>query len=998
MVGTPISRRKRRASSSEESTRDYASPSPDAQQRSSSKQQIRHRASVACASCRERRIRCVVPEGHAECTQCSRTGTTCIIKNDDERRRPISKAYMSSLSSRIALLEGMLLEQGVEPPPAVHPPKTRQEALERQEEEQNASRRELDRRESSQPRPGTRHAMTPPSSGEEDDLRKLKQEESVASITDTTPMCLIEPSLLQDLEPQQDGNVRHLLSSKGRLSCDHSAARVRFFGPTANVHVYAESSCHFNPREPPEQTRRVEQAIRALSPSTHDHLMSSFWEHFNATRQVVDQAIFEADRVCQEPKFYSAFLHISMLAAGYRFADKGRDDVRKLALGNWESTLHREAKSVMNLELERLGEVPSVQALIILADLECAVGRDTQGWMLSGMASRLAFDIGLHVNLRDTSETERRVRRQVMAACVMLDRHLAAFLGRPTSIKSQDIGINLTPKDLSILSMESAMFGLPEFDSKPALLTDATIHPYMLELVELASSITDSQNMYQITIDTSAGQTEGSRYMQTVAMDRRLQDWYRSLPSFLAWTPVNVKSAPLSFFFLHQTFHTAMILLHRPWAKYGPAQDEASIPGTFAASVAAFSKHFGAMQPGLDDTKVTMARNMCTQHAIRIARIFWQHRQRYDGKKIGLMAAQHAGTAALALMGALAHQNKELDPQSNLRYLQVLSSSIYDMSQTYHPAARMYHLLKSMLMDIRKEMVSSRNTESNALLQQLQQSVTSMSYQPSYPWASSTGNTGGMYPALPVIQESLEVSDAQPVKKRRLSDRRPSELEPQFQPIFFAEGSYDYPSPPNSSKSIAESNAEKPDASPPGVSAPSSDPLSFDFDFFNAPSAEFETEQADTLEAAVDGSVDAPAEPEVDAIAQETIEVVSPAKQAGAEKEAPAQEDEADVTIEEWLSEPRGVTPSQPAPQSEKSSLADSINVFGDKPATDGIASSGSASGPGPQSDGDNMQWLLDMDSAADTPQADISLRDLVGDVVQEKRQVRNLDLDFLRL
>ena len=53
----------------------------------SSKQQIRHRASVACASCRDRRIRCVVPKGQGECTQCKRTGIECIIKNDDERRR-----------------------------------------------------------------------------------------------------------------------------------------------------------------------------------------------------------------------------------------------------------------------------------------------------------------------------------------------------------------------------------------------------------------------------------------------------------------------------------------------------------------------------------------------------------------------------------------------------------------------------------------------------------------------------------------------------------------------------------------------------------------------------------------------------------------------------------------------------------------------------------------------------------------------------------------------
>lgn len=49
----------------------------------------RHRASVACASCRDRRIRCVVPAGDKECAQCKRSGVECVIKNDDERRRSV---------------------------------------------------------------------------------------------------------------------------------------------------------------------------------------------------------------------------------------------------------------------------------------------------------------------------------------------------------------------------------------------------------------------------------------------------------------------------------------------------------------------------------------------------------------------------------------------------------------------------------------------------------------------------------------------------------------------------------------------------------------------------------------------------------------------------------------------------------------------------------------------------------------------------------------------
>lgn len=69
-------------------TQENVSPrNAPAQTRQSTKQQVRHRASVACASCRDRRIRCVVPQGQSECNQCRRTGTECVIKNDDERRR-----------------------------------------------------------------------------------------------------------------------------------------------------------------------------------------------------------------------------------------------------------------------------------------------------------------------------------------------------------------------------------------------------------------------------------------------------------------------------------------------------------------------------------------------------------------------------------------------------------------------------------------------------------------------------------------------------------------------------------------------------------------------------------------------------------------------------------------------------------------------------------------------------------------------------------------------
>ena len=633
------------------------------------------------------------------------------------------------------------------------------------------------------------------------------------------------------------------------------------------------------------------------------------------------------------------------------------------------------------------------------------------------MANRLAFDVGLHVDLGGAmSETERRVRRQVMAACAMLDRQFATFLGRPTSIKSQDIGIDLAPKDLSHLSLETAMFAMPGFASKPALLNDSVIHYQLMELMELASRISDAHNAQQNALDASSmSGIEGTQYMQTVAMDRQLQNWYRRLPGYLTWNPANVKVAPLSFFLLHQTFHVCMILLHRPWAKYGPVSsgelvDHGFGPGLGPASLhsdeanafAPFSQAFGTPQPASDDNKVVLARSMCTQHAIRVARIFWQHRQRHDGKKISLMAVQHAGTAALALMGALAHQSKELDHQSNLRYLQVLSSAIYDMSQIYHPAARMYHLLKSMLVDIRREIVSSRSLDTDhsrsldpdAFLRQIGQGLL---YQSSCSWATNPTN---LHPVLPNVQEGPEAAPSQPVKRRRLSERLESELELPAPPLFGKV--YTYPSPPTSSQSVRALSAEKQESTSSGGLSLEEEALDFDFDFLES-SVDFDGPQEETIEVTVAEGVpennNAATSPSESRVAAEppcgSADVL---KETEPKLRGPEDDQIADMTIEEWLAEPRVITPPLPECQLPRAAGGMDRQNLGGASATDGIASAGSADAVGPSGDGiAGMPWLVDEE------QADMGLNELVESMEeakrkQEKEPVRNLDLDFLRL
>lgn len=180
------------------------------------------------------------------------------------------------------------------------------------------------------------------------------------------------------IDDKSEGLVSRLLSTRGHLSFDQISGRLRYFGPTVNAHIYSELEVDYaqSSRETLEQARRAEKIIRTLPMETHDYLMQLFWQHYNGVLHVVHENAFMEDRENGRTQFYSGFLHICILAMGFRFADQARPDVQRIALPDRESTLHREAKYMLDLELERPGGIPSVAALLILGDSEVGVGRD----------------------------------------------------------------------------------------------------------------------------------------------------------------------------------------------------------------------------------------------------------------------------------------------------------------------------------------------------------------------------------------------------------------------------------------------------------------------------------------------------------------------------------------------------------------------------------------------------------------------------------------------
>jgi hypothetical protein len=180
------------------------------------------------------------------------------------------------------------------------------------------------------------------------------------------------------------GLVDCLLSTEGHLSYCKRNGQTRYYAPTTNIHVYSDLTSESAPPVEWEQKKRVARVLDNISPKIHDYLMELYWTYHNPVSHVVHKEFFYRHMENIGSQYYSGVLHICILAMGFRFADTMKPEIQQMTLSKRESTLHREARYLFEYELEKKGDLAELQALLILGDLECSVGRDNAGSMYAG--------------------------------------------------------------------------------------------------------------------------------------------------------------------------------------------------------------------------------------------------------------------------------------------------------------------------------------------------------------------------------------------------------------------------------------------------------------------------------------------------------------------------------------------------------------------------------------------------------------------------------------
>ncbi|PLW49000.1 hypothetical protein PCASD_05065 [Puccinia coronata f. sp. avenae] len=223
--------------------------------------------------------------------------------------------------------------------------------------------------------------------------------------------------------------------------------------------------------------------------------------------------------------------------------------------------------------------------LLLLAYCEFGREKDSGLWMWSGLAFRMATDLGLHKSpsamqaLHEPStsslpngtvwdESEAGLRKRIFWSCYHLDRLISSGTGRVATLLDSEIEIDL-PSLQAISPGDSLQNQMIHDPSQTTLL--CPFH-HLTQILILVGKISNAFNRSKLATNSCslpASPTSDPEVKTLEHFRTELHDFYARLPPILHFTVdiarrhINVKNGP-AFLLLHLWFHSLVIITHNP--------------------------------------------------------------------------------------------------------------------------------------------------------------------------------------------------------------------------------------------------------------------------------------------------------------------------------------------------------------------------------------------------------------------------------------------------
>ncbi|KAL6306894.1 fungal-specific transcription factor domain-containing protein [Sparassis latifolia] len=328
------------------------------------------------------------------------------------------------------------------------------------------------------------------------------------------------------------------------------------------------------------------------------------------------------------------------------------------------------------------------QALLLMGYREIAIGAMAQAWLYVGMAVRMAQDLGLHKSADRWTSTGRNLfttmqlqeRRRIWYGCVIMDKYVSAYIGRPVAICERDFDTELpSTAETDELELWSPHPSPPLDDGAD----DPAVADFAPSPGHIISCFTESaklsvilsvimQEIYAIRPRCDR-QTEFSKY------EKLLTKWYLELPEPLRFEPASAKPStpPPHILTLHMQYWCTVLLLRRPFIRHLSDSRSTSTSSKDCEIRASSRKNY----------------DLCVQAANHITSIVSVYAERFNPKRASAFMCYYVFTAAIMHVAALTTYPS--DPQARvgldkcmdvLKRMQILWPSAFRALELLHGA------------------------------------------------------------------------------------------------------------------------------------------------------------------------------------------------------------------------------------------------------------------------------------------------------------------------
>ncbi|KAJ8128012.1 hypothetical protein O1611_g5624 [Lasiodiplodia mahajangana] len=446
--------------------------------------------------------------------------------------------------------------------------------------------------------------------------------------------------------------ISMLSDRMGSLQIEPSG-QVRFYGPTSNFNLVDmpapdNLTIHRTVRSDGQDCLDRLGIGATVPPDIEEHLSNLYFAWQDPAIHVVNRSVYEQAKDKwqdgEDTPYYSLALMNSICALGAAFETRYHPTFITFPRSLSDFFADR-AKALLDIELD--SPCPAtVQALVVISGHDIGCKRDARGWLYSGMALRLAFDLSLHIDLSSyvirgaLSHEEASARRTAFWGAYTADRTWSYYLGRP-----------------SHASIRAVM--LPRLDTNQCSQVTGEWIPYVqaqsFENCSLVVDLVDTTSRQRSLLWEIITPLSDAIYESTGVSYSELEEIYKKVAADLVKWKTGLDTS----------------------LQIDTEQDKSYLPHVLLL------QSYSQAEPFLAD-----ARRQCIDSAIAIAKLLRIYESQYTFRRINVQAVGMTCSAALLLIFALVTGYQRPEGKELKVYLVVCFRALEEFSQAWENAKR----------------------------------------------------------------------------------------------------------------------------------------------------------------------------------------------------------------------------------------------------------------------------------------------------------------------